>query len=318
MMPQFTRQAGRAYDWAAAAQGVTLFVLGLCKKTLIADQLAPFAKHVFAAGEAHAALGLVEAWSGALAYTLQLYFDFSGYSDMAIGLALLFGIRLPLNFASPYKAANIIDFWRRWHVTLSRFLRDYLYISLGGNRRGRFRRYLNLFLTMVLGGIWHGAGWTFVVWGAFHGALLIVNHFWRALLGRVGVDPERAGPVYGAVARALTLVAVIIGWVVFRAETMGGAVSVLAGMAGQNGLGLEAASPDLIGALVMLLVVVIVAPNSQEWVGFSAEGRARSAARALPLFAWRPSWPMAAALALAGVVAVASATRFSEFLYYQF
>jgi D-alanyl-lipoteichoic acid acyltransferase DltB (MBOAT superfamily) len=127
-------------------------------------------------------LTLFEAWGGALAYTFQLYFDFSGYSDMAIGLSRLFGIRLPLNFDSPYKATNIIDFWRRWHMTLSRFLRDYLYLPLGGNRKGKVRRYANLMVTMLLGGLWHGAGWTFVIWGGLHGFYLIVNHAWHAFL----------------------------------------------------------------------------------------------------------------------------------------
>ena len=129
----------------------------------------------------HLRIGLAAAWQGALAYTLQLYFDFSGYTDMAIGLARMFGVKLPVNFNSPYKAPRIIDFWRRWHMTLSRFLRDYLYIPLGGNRKGPARRYLNLMLTMLLGGLWHGAGWTYVVWGGLHGLYLLVNHAWRNL-----------------------------------------------------------------------------------------------------------------------------------------
>src|SRR5574340_189032 len=125
---------------------------------------------------------IYEAWSGALAYTLQIYFDFSGYTDMALGAALMFGIRLPVNFNSPYKATSIIEFWRRWHMTLSRFLRDYLSNPLGGNRKGKLRRYLNLMVTMLLDGLWHGAGWTFVVWGALHGAYLAINHLWREVV----------------------------------------------------------------------------------------------------------------------------------------
>src|SRR6185503_1089071 len=149
------------------------------KKVLLADRLAEFATPVFRVANSGADFGMAEAWLGVLAYTLQLYFDFSGYSDMAIGLSRLFGVRLPINFNSPYKATNIADFWRRWHMTLSRFLRDYLYIALGGNKKGRLRRYTNLMVTMLLGGLWHGAGWNFVLWGALHGAYLCLHQLWR-------------------------------------------------------------------------------------------------------------------------------------------
>jgi len=142
---------------------------------VLADGVAPFATPVFTAAAAGHSLTLLEAWVGALAYTLQLYFDFSAYSDMAIGLSRMFGIKLPLNFNSPYKAANIVDFWRRWHMTLSRFLRDYLYFTLGGNRKGTIRRYINLMVTMLLGGLWHGAGWTFIIWGGLHGLYLCIK-----------------------------------------------------------------------------------------------------------------------------------------------
>ena len=152
---------------------------------------------MFEASPGHA-LTVIEAWGGALAYTLQLYFDFSGYSDMAIGLSKMFNVDLPLNFNSPYKATSIIDFWRRWHMTLSRFLRDYLYVRLGGNRKGPVRRYVNLLVTMLLGGLWHGAGWTFVVWGGVHGVLLVINHGWRNLRSRLArsrpLAVERGGP----------------------------------------------------------------------------------------------------------------------------
>ena len=169
-----------------------------------------------------------EAWIGALAYTFQLYFDFSGYSDMAIGLARMVGIRFPMNFDSPYKSVNIVDFWRRWHITLSRFLRDYLYIPLGGNRKGPIRRYLNLFLTMLLGGLWHGAGWTFVVWGGLHGIYLMVNHGWQAIKKALGFD--RPSLIGRGLARVVTFGCVVIAWVFFRAESFGAATSVLKSM----------------------------------------------------------------------------------------
>ena len=168
MMPQFADAANTRPHAGNFAIGLSIFVVGLAKKVLIADNLSPLAIPVFAAG---AEPTLIEAWIGVLAYTFQLYFDFSGYSDMAIGLSRLFGVKLPLNFNSPYKAVNIAEFWRRWHMTLSRFLRDYLYIALGGSRRGQAMRYRNLMLTMLLGGLWHGAGWTFVIWGGLHGAV---------------------------------------------------------------------------------------------------------------------------------------------------
>ncbi|MBL8463808.1 MAG: MBOAT family protein, partial [Thauera sp.] len=183
MMPQFAQPSTYRLDWENIAVGLAIFGLGIFKKVVLADGIAPHANAVFQAAEAGQALSLLDAWGGALAYTFQLYFDFSGYSDMAIGLSRMFGVKLPLNFDSPYKAGSISEFWRRWHMTLSRFLRDYLYIALGGNRKGSLRRHANLFVTMVLGGLWHGAGWTFVVWGALHGFYLMVNHAWRWLVG---------------------------------------------------------------------------------------------------------------------------------------
>ncbi len=187
MMPQFDRVSIFRPDGECIARGLTMFTIGLFKKVVLADGLAPYASTVFDAAQAQP-VTFVEAWSGGLAYTFQLYFDFSGYSDMAVGAALLFGILLPLNFNSPYKATSIIEFWRRWHMTLSRFLRDYLYFPLGGNRLGPRRRCFNLLVVMVLGGLWHGAGWTFALWGAWHGACLLANHAWRS----AQLGPSRA------------------------------------------------------------------------------------------------------------------------------
>ena len=172
--------------------------------------------------------GLAAAWAGVVAYALQIYFDFSAYSDMAIGLGRMFGIVLPINFAAPYKARSIIDFWRRWHITLSRFLRAYLYIPLGGNRRGPVRRQLNIFLTVLLGGIWHGAGWTFVLWGAIHGLLIVGNHLWR--------ESRWYRPLPAPLAWLLTMLAVFVAWVPFRAADLGTTARVLAGLVGANGL----------------------------------------------------------------------------------
>jgi D-alanyl-lipoteichoic acid acyltransferase DltB (MBOAT superfamily) len=238
MMPQFAQPETWRINPEHVAVGLTIFVLGLAKKVLVADNLADYATPIFSSVSAGHPVMLVEAWVGALAYTLQLYFDFSGYSDMAVGLSLIFNVRLPLNFDSPYKATNIIDFWRRWHMTLSAFLRDYLYIPLGGNRNGPFSRYLNLMATMLIGGLWHGAGWTFVIWGGLHGCYLMLNHGWRELKTRFGW--KEGGGLAQLGAGGLTFLAVVVAWVFFRADSLASAQAMLAGMAGLNGISLPA------------------------------------------------------------------------------
>ena len=230
MMPQFVSRANTHVHWQNIGSGVLIFCIGLFKKVVIADTFALWANQGYAdAGN----LDLLEAWATSLSYTFQLYYDFSGYTDMAIGAALLFNIRLPLNFNSPYKATSIQDFWRRWHMTLSRWLRDYVYIALGGNRGTSFRLYFNLMATFVLGGLWHGAGWTFVVWGTLHGVALCLHRLWRQLGLRM---PALAGWL-------LTFVFVHITWVFFRAEDVPTALAVLRGMAGMNGSGVVQALP---------------------------------------------------------------------------
>ena len=206
-------------DRAVSAAALFFFASGLFKKVVLADSLARYATPVFELAR-HDAPSCAGAWQAMLGFTLQLYFDFSGYSDMAIGLALLFGFRLPVNFASPYQATSLIDFWRRWHITLSAFLRDYLYVPLGGNRAGWLLRYRNIMITMVLGGLWHGAGWTFVIWGAAHGVLLLGNHMWRALLSRM-VPANAIWRFCPRIMQAgLTFACVALAWVVFRAHDL--------------------------------------------------------------------------------------------------
>lgn len=233
ILPQFERDEAYRFDRVAFMDGLSLFMLGLGKKVVLADTLALYANNGFStAGDGP--ISLFAAWGAALCYTFQLYFDFSGYSDMALGIARMMRIDLPVNFMSPYKATSISDFWRRWHMTLSRFLRDYVYIPLGGNRGGEASRYRNLFLTMLIGGIWHGAGWTFVVWGALHGAYLCVNHAFNALT-------RDALPRWASVpALALTFLAVVVGWVFFRATDLNEAMNMLRGMAGLSGAYLPA------------------------------------------------------------------------------
>lgn len=238
MMPQFARAETYRFSLGNFMVGAAFFAVGLFKKVVLADGIQPFVGPVFDADAAYP-LTAIEAWGGVLAYTLQLYFDFSGYSDMAIGLSKMINIDLPLNFNSPYRATNIADFWRRWHMTLSRFLRDYLYISLGGNRKGTMRRYVNLLVTMLLGGLWHGAGWTFVIWGGLHGLYLVIHQLWQAARERLfGHDLSRTTAVGRLLSAFITFVCVVIAWVFFRATSLEAALRVMGGMFGLNGVAL--------------------------------------------------------------------------------
>jgi alginate O-acetyltransferase complex protein AlgI len=249
MMPQFAAAATYRLDAGLFTEGCSIFLVGLAKKVVLADSLAAFVSPLFDAVEHASAVTFFEAWGAALAYTFQLYFDFSGYSDMAVGLSLLFGVRIPINFASPYKSLNIVDFWRRWHMTLSQFLRDYLYLPLGGNRLGPVRRYINLMITMILGGLWHGASWTFVCWGTLHGLYLVVNHGWQRLRGSARAANSRLAAISGGCSVVVTFLAVVAGWVVFRAKSLHGAAAIFTGMAGRNGFVL----PSAVAALIPVL-----------------------------------------------------------------
>lgn len=315
--------------------GVTVFFLGLFKKLIIADKLANFATPVFEHVAQGGSVGFADAWSAAIAYTLQIYFDFSGYSDMAIGLGALFGIRLPINFNSPYQATSIIDFWRRWHITLSVFLRDYLYIPLGGNRNGPVRRYINLLATMVLGGFWHGAGWTFAVWGLLHGAALAVNHGWREIRGNTR-EPRSTWRSHAS--WALTFLVVVIGWVIFRAADLPTAFSMLSAMAGVSGnaspiagefaiLGDQSASTPVFqwgNAALMagLLLLVRWCPSVPSLMSREGDLGTNLAAKDLPycpqFLLWRPTRAWALGMAAVTVYCVLCLNRGSEFLYFRF
>jgi len=249
----------RAINWVV---GLSFFSIGLAKKLLLADPLGGIVSPLFDAAQA-SEISPAASWIATVAYTFQLYFDFSGYSDMAVGLSLLFGVSIPINFLSPYKAGSIIEFWRTWHISLSAFLRDYLYISLGGNRHGPFRRYVNLFLTMLLGGLWHGAGWNYIAWGALHGMYLLINHLWRNVVGMP------MGRLLGGV---LTFVAVMVGWVFFRAGDISTALRMLKSMGSlsQWSTWTWAADPNLanvspwfaLATVAFATAIVFLAPNS--------------------------------------------------------
>jgi D-alanyl-lipoteichoic acid acyltransferase DltB (MBOAT superfamily) len=329
MIPQFKRaRSGRSS--VLAARGLAIFAAGLFKKVVIADNLAQFVTPVFAHLDAGGGVTTQWAWLSTLAYSLQIYFDFSGYSDMAIGLALLFGIRLPVNFRSPYKAVSIIEFWRRWHITLSRFLRDYLYIPLGGNRLGEQRRYVNLLLTMLLGGLWHGAAWNFVIWGGLHGIYLCINHLWHRWRGE-GAAHSAATNV---VSWAVTFLAIVIAWVFFRAKTAAGAWQMLGGLFGLEAGSSAYASP---GILRVMDLPILVGEPSLLLIGGCTVALALAIALSLPnvpqLFryreyrraperrafvGWRPNaaWALFTALALA--ISLFGMWQRLEFLYFQF
>ncbi len=305
------------------AVGVSIFAIGLFKKVVLADSFAAIATPVFAAAEQGAALDALTAWRGTVAYGLQLYFDFSGYSDMAIGLSRMFGIYLPLNFNAPYRSTGIVDFWRRWHMTLSRFLQAYLYIPLGGNRHGNARRYANLMITMLLGGLWHGAGWNFVLWGGLHGSYLIVNHAWRRMMG-----PASDHPIAIGLSRLLTFAAVMLAWVPFRAETFEGAMSVYAGMLRPPAAG-AAELAAAFGWLALWLVLLWFWPTTQEIMRryTPALDFVEAAPKRTPVFwidqakervLWRPSTGWAVLTGLLFGLSLLHLTQISEFLYYQF
>jgi len=308
MIPQFERAETKRPDPHLILCGLIIFAIGLFKKTCLADGIQPLVAPAFGANYP----SFDQAWIGALAYTFQLYFDFSGYSDMAIGISLMFGIFLPLNFNSPYKATSIIDFWRRWHMTLSQFLRDYLYIPLGGNRHGAALRYVNLMITMLLGGLWHGAAWTFVVWGALHGAYLCVNHAWSHY--GPAVAPRFAG-VASTAAFVLTFMAVVVAWVFFRADSISSATFVLSRMADPTNI--VFGRGEMANAMFIAVYAAIAwfAPNTQAIMGYDHKNRVVGE-NLKNGWLRRPGFLYAAAATLAfGVLGI---SQHSEFIYFRF
>jgi alginate O-acetyltransferase complex protein AlgI len=348
MMPQFADQRNARFSLDNLAIGLTIFAIGLFKKAVIADSLSPYVAPMFEDADAGNAPDFVAAWLGLVAYTCQIYFDFSGYSDMAIGASRVFGIKLPVNFNSPYRATSISEFWRRWHMTLSRFLRNYIYYPLGGNRRGKLHRSINVFLTMAIGGIWHGAGWGFFIWGALHGLFMVIEQAWKELRAALGWQRSfgRAG-VCGA--WFLTFALVVFSRAFFRAETIGGAWLIVEGTVGLHGFGVPngvlvrfgdagvwlkahgviathgggRAMVMSIALIAVSMAIALLAPNTQtimravEPVLMDKRTEAREAA-AHWLLAWRPSmaWALTTgAMIAAGVLALPQVT---DFLYFQF
>jgi D-alanyl-lipoteichoic acid acyltransferase DltB (MBOAT superfamily) len=325
MIPQFYQPKSYRFSYSNLAIGLTIFFIGLFKKVVFADMVAAgYVEPVFEAAVRGRSLDFLKWWGGALAYTLQLYFDFSGYSDMAIGLARIFGIKLPANFHSPYKATSIIEFWQRWHMTLSRFLRDYLYIPLGGNRRGTVRRYINLMITMLLCGVWHGAGWTFIFWGGLHGFYLVSNQIWRQWRKSswlANVQNRWYTKISGSL---LTFLCVVIGWVLFRANDMKAASIILKGMSGWDNLSSLEIDWPMWTSILFLLFIVWCCPNTQQVM--ERFDPALNVPKTIKVgwlwehLQWSPNWAWAVVF---GIISATSLTtvifsNVKEFLYFQF
>ena len=318
VMPQFEKPPEKDGFRHDLAVGVSIFIMGLFKKVVVADAVAVYADAGYGSIKAGHPLDPASAWITILAFSLQLYYDFSGYSDMAIGLGRMFGFRLPANFHSPYKATNIIDFWRRWHITLSRFLRDYIYIPLGGNRHGIFRRYANLMLVMLIGGLWHGANWTFVIWGAVHGVMLSLNHAWGQVSSSRFTFLDK--PWARAISILLTFTFVTLAWVPFRSESLQDTGKMFAALFPfGNATNPANVLPSGIRTLLELTIATFLLPNSSQFfakfdpvLGLTSDQLKHSASL-------RKLTPLVAVV-LSGVFiyCVLCLSHVSPFLYFQF
>jgi D-alanyl-lipoteichoic acid acyltransferase DltB (MBOAT superfamily) len=339
MVRQFRGERFGQLSWPDVAAGLTLLIFGLAKKVLVAQPFATWADPVFAAAQAGQGLGAHTAWAGAIAFALQIYFDFSAYTDMALGSSLLLGLRLPLNFNSPFKAASVVDYWQRWHISLTRFLMDYIYnpmlLALTRARAQRrqaifvkaFPKDLPVFLvlvsgptlvTMAVAGIWHGAGWHYLLFGLMHGVFLVVNHAWRVLRKQLGGE---AGAAERLAARALTLLAVLAGFVMFRAASVGAAGRLFEAMAGAGGLSGPAPSPGWLASLASGLAFCWLAPNAYQLLAAYRPHLAMPAVNtpAASRFAWRPTRRWLLLLALLGAAGlVATGGRVDQFIYFEF
>ncbi len=351
VLPQFEKASIYKFSQTTLSIGLTVFIAGLFKKVIFADRIAEYSNLAFAAASQGIDLTFAESWVGALGYTLQLYFDFSGYSDMAIGASYMFGVKLPLNFNSPYKAISIVDFWRRWHITLSHFLRDYLYIPLGGSRQGELRRYLNLVITMLIGGLWHGAGWTFIFWGGLHGFYLVVNHLYRSFRKSLGHNLKNDSWLLRGAGWLATFIAVVISWVFFKANNFTTAISILKPMFGFNGITLPQFSEAYFGFLrnfgigfqgftvnvgisqkyatfgiIILLLIAWFTPNTQQWMGKYNPAltepieyyQAPWVQKVWQSLSWRPNRTWTVLVAGLTSLSLLCFSRVSEFLYFQF
>lgn len=306
--------------------GLSYFIIGLFKKVIIADQLANIANPIFDTAATQAILSTNDSWLGALAYTGQLYFDFSGYSDMAIGLARIFNITLPLNFNSPYQSTSIIDFWHNWNISLSRFLRDYLYIPLGGNKNGKMKRYLNLVITMLLGGLWHGANWTFVIWGGLHGCYLLLNHCWRHLVPATLMERLANTTSYNIICWLITFICAVIAWVFFRAPNIKTAFSILSAMFHLSNLGLPSTGRSQYLLVLLTLNIAFLLPNAnnifrhfQPTLDGNHIAIKSNNIKCFPnILTWSPSFIWSIIISILSLISFTFINHASTFIYFDF
>ncbi len=294
IIAQYAFDPFRGGVYERLSRGFSLLFIGLLKKMILADTMAETASFLFNDAATGNTLSFYGSWVAAAAYTLQIYYDFSGYSDMAIGLGLMFGLTIPINFNAPYLSISIRDFWRRWHITLSRFLQDYLYIPMGGNRFGLLRQVVALMVTMLLGGLWHGAGWTFVIWGGLHGLALVLNHFWE----KTGI------PLPRPIGWVLTLAFVMFGWVIFRADNLETASAIMQSMVGINGFSFNLPDINPPGQILYYALPAFIGPTSQRL--------------ATHWLRPRPVYAVIVACALFYLALRAGDGNYSEFIYFQF
>ena len=342
IMPQFLKQRPQSQLPTDLTIGITFIAVGLFKKVIMADSLALIADPVFDSAAGDNPINSVDALLAIFAFSFQIYFDFSGYTDIAIGSARLFGIILPENFSSPYKSQSIIEIWRRWHMTLSRFLRDYLYFPLGGNRAGAINRYRNLLITMLLGGLWHGAAWTFVIWGGLHGFYLCCNHAWRALVARIGLRETFDHPLFRPVFVMITFLAWSVAMAFFRAADLPTALRIiqsafihlstapaleLAGVFGDGIIARLAATTNIplagyFGNYALLLTAAILCwamPNTQQFLS-NYQPVITTAKTPLKqgLLVWKPDLRFAVLTALLLSISMMNISSLSRFIYFQF
>jgi alginate O-acetyltransferase complex protein AlgI len=342
LIPQFLQKEIFGIKSKNLVIGFVIFTLGLFKKVILADNAAVYVNLIFGAAETNFNISFLDAWSGALFYTFQLYFDFSGYSDMAVGLARMFGIIIPINFYSPYKSTSIIEFWRRWHITLSSFLKNYLYFPLGGGRLGTNRKMINIMITMILGGLWHGAGWLFLLWGAIHGLFIVINHTWNIYFNL---------KLWFIFKWFITFLAVVFAWVPFRCESVEGLINMWSGMIGLNGflihesylnifekqnfikylfkfINFEIANDNLIidfnGIILicLLLSITLFMPNTSQFMSrftnYNFKFKSDLFKNHTKIFFWKPNLLWSLLIAFLFCIAVLNLYGVSEFLYYQF
>ena len=313
--PQFESIAARPANLEMLPYGLMIFAMGLFKKTMIADPISRLIDPIYAAAAAGDPVSALMSWTAMIGYTLQIYFDFSGYCDMAIGIGLMVGIRLPINFNSPYKAKSIIEFWRRWHITLSNFLRDYVYIPFGGNRGGNIFRLRNIFLTMLIGGVWHGAAWTFIIWGALHAIVITANHAVRAYAPSFDLWNDTPSII---IKRCATLGFVMLAWIFFRADSVPAALHILGGFGhyGVTEFDLPAVSTLFLAGAASL---ALFAPNSLEIAGYCDDPSAQIPRHANRVSKIMSPTPMAAtATAIMLVCGAALAWKPATFIYFNF